>query len=125
MNNSSGITFALVLSSAGLITSTPIDMIVNNNSQLNDLHYLSGADLNVVGTTPSYPSNTNKTYYSRIIAGTISWMDVTPSVLDTSVTGFNVAGWYGFGFYEHKLNNNKWINQSYKSYKSLLYICTT
>ena len=92
MNNSSDTTLALVLNSAGLLTFTPISIIVNNNSQLNDVYYLSDAELNVIGAKPRYPSSANKMYRSRITVETISWTNATPSVLDPSVTGVMLQG---------------------------------
>ena len=48
VNNSSGVALAMVSEATGLLTSKPIGMIVNNNTLLENPHYLSGADLNVI-----------------------------------------------------------------------------
>jgi len=92
VNNSSGVALAMVSDSSGLLTSRPIGMIVNNNTLLNDIHYLSGAELQVIGAAPNLTGSLNKTYRSRLTIGTKSFNYVTGSAIDTTATGSMVQG---------------------------------
>ena len=92
VNNSSGVALAMISESSGLLTSKPIGMIVNNNSNLIDQHYLSGAELNVIGAAPTLTGSLNKTYRSRVTIGTKAFNYVTGSAIDTTATGIMVQG---------------------------------
>ena len=92
VNNSSGVALAIISDSSGLLTSKPIGMIVNNNSTLVDQHYLSGAELNVIGAAPNLSGSLNKTYRSRVTIGTKAFNYVTGSAIDTTATGIMVQG---------------------------------
>ena len=70
VNNSNGVALAMISDSTGLLTSKPIGMIVNNNTVLESPHYLSGADLNVIGSAPVYANLSGRSFRSRVVIGT-------------------------------------------------------
>jgi len=92
VNNSNGVALAMISDSSGLLTSKPIGMIVNNNTLLDGIHYLSGAELNVIGAAPNLTGSLNKTYRSRVTIGTKAFNYGTGSAIDTIATGIIVQG---------------------------------
>jgi len=92
VNNSSGVALAMISDSTGLLTSKPIGMIVNNNTLLENPHYLSGAELNVIGSAPVTANLNSNTYRSRVTIGTKGYNYGLGAAIDTVATGIMIQG---------------------------------
>jgi len=92
VNNSNGVALAMISENTGLLTSKPIGMIVNNNTLLEGSHYLSGADLNVIGAAPTYANLSGRGFRSRVVIGTKAYNYALGAAIDTVPTGIMVSG---------------------------------